>query len=98
MRFEGNQRGICRQDYEQFSKFLGLSQPKYQNNRSQVGCRESDATTQNHHLVGMVYGIKQSFQSIYEPEIALENGTIFEELNKPFYPTGCSKKNVEGCL
>jgi hypothetical protein len=46
----------------------------------------------------MVYGVKQDFVRIYEPEIALENGTIFEELNKPFYPIGCKSKGGEGCL
>ncbi|MBQ8146427.1 MAG: spore coat associated protein CotJA [Clostridia bacterium] len=46
----------------------------------------------------MVWGVKQDFTRIYDPEIALETGTIFEELNKPFYPTGCKSDSGEGCL
>lgn len=95
MRFEGNSRGINRSDYQQFTDFLGLSQPRYSKNIPQ-------ATMETHQTgnrpAGMIYGVKQYFVSIYDPEIALENGTIFEELNKPFYQAGCSKKSREGCL
>ncbi len=98
MRFEGNSRGISRSDYEQFAGFLGLNQPRYAKdnriNLPQYQVKE-DSTSKR---VGMVYGVKQDFVRIYDPEIALENGTIFEELNKPFYPTGCKSKGGEGCL
>jgi hypothetical protein len=46
----------------------------------------------------MVYPVKQEFCDIYDVEIALINGTIFTQLNKPFYKTGCSCKMKEGCL
>lgn len=96
MRFEGNSRGMNRSDYQQFTDFLGLSQPRFTKNSApppmvDEGCR-------NERPIGMVYGVKQCFVKIYDPEIGLENGTLFEELNKPFYPTGCSRKNREGCL
>ncbi len=95
MRFEGNSRGINRSEYLQFADFLGMSQPRHSKNcpmPTEENCPE------NTRPIAMVYGEKQCFTFIYEPEIALENGTLFEELNKPFYPTGCSRKNKEGCL
>ena len=95
MRFEGNSRGMSRTDYRQFADFLGLSQNRYSKNSAPT---TGEACGDNSHPIGMVYGVKQSFVKIYEPEIGLENGTLFEELNKPFYPTGCSRKNREGCL
>ena len=95
MRFEGNSRGITRTDYEQFSHFLGMTPPKY---TRQSAPAEPPATVECGHALAMVYGVKQSFEKIYEPDIALETGTIFEELNKPFYPVGCKSKNREGCL
>lgn len=97
MRFEGNTRGITRSDYEQFTRFLGTAQPKYSRSVSQ---KQEPMPTVNgaDKPLAMVYGVKQGFKNIYEPEIALENGTIFEELNLPFYPVGCKSKNGEGCL
>ena len=95
MRFEGNSRGINRTDYQQFADFLGLSQPRYSKNATQS---VQESRTVNNRPIGMVYGEKQYFTRLYDPELALENGTIFEELNKPFYPTGCSRKSKEGCL
>ncbi|MBE6675038.1 MAG: spore coat associated protein CotJA [Ruminococcaceae bacterium] len=98
MRFEGNTRGISREDYREFSNFLGLSQPKYsRDNVRGITAENSENQTQG-KPIGMVYGVKQGFYSIYDPEIALEQGTIFEELNKPFYPVGCKSKSGEGCL
>ena len=95
MRFEGNSRGVNRKDYQQFADFLGLSQPRYSKNTPQAA---QESCPINSRPIGMVYGEKQYFVRLYDPELALENGTIFEELNKPFYPTGCSRKNREGCL
>ena len=48
--------------------------------------------------IAMVYGVKQEYCGIYDPEIALETGTLFEALNKPFYMAGCKNKGKEGCL
>ena len=95
MRFEGNSRGINRSDYQQFADFLGLSQPRLTKNSAPAPRQECES---DNRQIGMVYGVKQCFVKIYDPEIGLENGTIFEELNKPFYPTGCSRKHKEGCL
>ncbi|MBO5262546.1 MAG: spore coat associated protein CotJA [Clostridia bacterium] len=86
---------MSRSDYQQFTDFLGLCQPRYSKNNSEVTV---ETCQQNKRPIAMVYGVTQCFERIYDPELALECGTIFEELNKPFYPTGCSRKNREGCL
>ena len=95
MRFEGNSRGINRSDYQQFTDFLGLSQPRYSKNTPQMA---QELRPVNNRSLAMVYGEKQCFTKLYDPELALENGTLFEELNLVFYQTGCSRKNREGCL
>lgn len=95
MRFEGNSRGISRTDYQQFADFLGLSQPRC--SKINPSARE-EAGTKKSHPVGMVYGVEQEYIKIYDPQVGLDNGTIFEELNLPFYPVGCGRKNREGCL
>lgn len=103
MKFDGSLRGAQRADYEQFSQFLGLNnrqsprreeRPSYNTEQEKnYGC----ACSNNTHLA-MVYPVKQEWCDIYDVEIALVNGTIFNQLNKPFYPTGCSSKMKEGCL
>lgn len=98
MRFEGNSRGINRSDYEQFSQFLGMSLPKYQRDTRGVEAPKRAEVQQYAHPLAMVYGVKQSFCDIYEPDIALVNGTVFEQLNMPFYPVGCKGNGKEGCL
>ena len=95
MRFEGNSRGMSRNDYQQFTDFLGLSHSRCSRNTPVV---TAEACAIGKDPIGMVYGVEQNFVSIYDPEMALEVGTVFEELNKPFYPTGCNQKHKEGCL
>jgi hypothetical protein len=46
------------------------------------------AETKGVHFA-MVYSPYQPFCNLYEPEEGLENGTIFRDLNFPFYPTKC---------
>ena len=101
MRFDTNSKSSRRENYEQFANLLGL------NNRTRNAVPTFDNTSNNATVasrsdksLAMVYPVKQKWQSIYDPEIALQNGTIFEELNLPFYPTGCSKNNTngEGCV
>ena len=100
MRFEGNKRGINRNDYEQFAQFLGLNQSK-NDTRSRPQARQEvtpqPQPQQNDKSLAMVYPVKQSFRKLYDPEIALMNGTLFEELNKPFTRYSCGR-GKEGCL
>lgn len=98
MRFEGNSRGISRSDYRQFADFLGMSQCKGQPRMEPSPSPTPSACNSLEHPIGMVYAVKQCFENIYDPESALMHGTIFEELNKPFYFSGCKSKCGEGCL
>lgn len=43
--------------------------------------------------LAMVYSPIQIFRNIYDPEDALSHGTIFKELDFPWYPTACSGCN-----
>ncbi|MBO5286999.1 MAG: spore coat associated protein CotJA [Clostridia bacterium] len=54
--------------------------------------------TMQKYPLAMVYAVKQCFRGTYDPGVALSNGTVFEELNKPFYPIGCKNNGREGCL
>ncbi|MBQ8393804.1 MAG: spore coat associated protein CotJA [Clostridia bacterium] len=38
----------------------------------------------------MVYGISQEWKNLYDIELGLSYGTVFEELNLPLEKTGCS--------
>lgn len=53
------------------------------------GLIESPSMPENGCLAGrslaMVYSPCQEFEGIYEPEAGLRAGTIFRELEKPFY-------------
>jgi len=39
--------------------------------------------------LAMVYSPYQTFSALYDPEDGLSRGTVFAELEKPFYPTPC---------
>ena len=101
MKFDGNNRLSHRADYEQFSEFLGLnSKPMSRmEQRPQFSeMNEENCACKNNTHLAMVYPVKQEFCDIYDLEIALSVGTIFTQLNKPFYKVGCSGKSKEGCL
>ena len=40
--------------------------------------------------LAMVYAPVQRFDNLYDPEEGLGAGTIFRDLDLPFYPTGCA--------
>jgi len=56
-------------------------------------CAENCAA--NHYLTGyplaMAYVPDQEWRDIYEDEEGLDRGTIFHELDLPFYPTRCNE-------
>ena len=45
---------------------------------------------QNYPLA-MVYSPYQNWQNLYTPDVALENGTLFSELNLPIESTNCKR-------
>lgn len=57
-------------------------------NRNHMGrneCQERyDMSSSQEFVVGMAYVPWQYFEHVYEPDRALQIGTIFPELNKPF--------------
>lgn len=105
MKYDTNSRNSRRTDFEQFSQFLGMNADRRMPRdayvrsdlRSDMNANSSVARPREKSLA-MVYPVMQSWQSIYDPEVGFVNGTIFEELDKPFYPTGCSRRNPEGCV
>ncbi len=61
------------------------SQPRCQ--RPSCACPSSrlkDDWRAENSALAMAYVPMQHFKSVYEPDEALQNGTIFPELNKPF--------------
>ena len=78
----------------------GMQRQMPMQNCEPVGCVRKEACcddrTEYDELSGMplamAYVPMQQFQSIYELDEALQNGTVFPELNKPFmgWKGGCS--------
>lgn len=95
MKFDGSFRGSQRADYEQFSSFLGINRPRNKSVPTFAPSMENESSVRGKSLA-MVYPERQEFKAIYDPEIALINGTIFEELNLPFNRSKCSKNG--GCF
>lgn len=64
------------------------------NHMGQRECRERyDRSSSQEFVVGMAYVPWQYFENVYEPDRALQIGTIFPELNKPFL----GRKGARGC-
>lgn len=86
-------------DFDQFSKFL-RGPHRYTTCNSEAGGTGAQNPPQQmqpqapqNRPLAMVYAVKQDWNDIYDPEIALMNGTIFRELDKPFEMSGCSKNS-----
>lgn len=47
-------------------------------------CEEPTTAFPKETPVAMLYVPYQSWRKLYEPQVGLERGTIFEELDKPF--------------
>ena len=92
MRFNNSSNNMDKYGYEQFSRFLrgDMSTLKRQ-------CEAQGE--QREKSLAMVYPVKQKFIKLYDPEIALVNGTMFEELFKPFNRSSCrsGSNKGEGC-
>ncbi len=68
-------------------------------NDSSCGCidrKSMSIQTQGLPLV-MSYCPDHEFHELHEDEEALAMGTLFRELNFPFYPSNCSNKCGKGC-
>ncbi len=49
-----------------------------------LDCKQPTTTLPKSMPIGMLYVPYQSWQKVYEPQVGLPRGTIFEELDKPF--------------
>lgn len=66
---------------------------QFQESNCQKGCRQQPNVDPLSGMeVAMAYVPWQFFQTIYEPDKALQAGTIFPELNKPFLGKGGAMK------
>ena len=73
--------------------------------RRSVGCRQRNmgqCGSDNGYLhretpIAMVYAPVQQWKELYDPCSALSTGTIFKELDLPFYPTPCRRKECGQC-
>lgn len=59
-----------------------------QSMRGACGCEPESAYRKTDFVVAMAYVPWQYFDTVYETDKALEVGTIFPELNKPFLAEG----------
>lgn len=92
MRFNNHSNSADRSGYEEFSRFLRHENPVPQGNKCDA------QTTYPSKSLAMVYPVKQQFIKIYDPELSLQNGTMFEELFMPFNRGSCRTGNKgEGC-
>ncbi|MBQ3018052.1 MAG: spore coat associated protein CotJA [Clostridia bacterium] len=92
MRFNNRQNG--KSDFDDFSRFLGLGAQR----TAEGVTKSTEISTSQGKSLAMVYPEKQRFVRLFDPEIALQNGTMFEELNLPFYGGSCKgSNNGEGC-
>lgn len=96
MRLESSSRNQ-RNDFEEFTRFLGIGSQRQQSKENTLPAQKP---AQDKQSLAMVYAPKQEYHMIYDPEVALINGTIFEELNKPFNRASCrgASSGTEGCL
>lgn len=49
-----------------------------------INCQQPDTALPKEMPIGMLYVPYQSFRKLYDPQVGLERGTVFEELDKPF--------------
>lgn len=68
---------------EKRSKRMGNCNKNYMGQRE--SCEQYDMSSCPEYALAMAYVPWQHFNHVYEPDRALQVGTIFPELNKPFY-------------
>ena len=89
MKFDSNYRGSQRSDYEQFAKFLSGKHRERETEGRMTDNSVCESHTGNGRPIAMVYCEWQDWRKLYDVEIGLSNGTIFEELDLPLLKTGC---------
>ncbi len=92
MKLDSNYRNSQRSDYEQFAKFLRGSQ---MSRKDEIQDSQSDSSCHKNRPVAMVYGEDHEWRKLFDIELGLSKGTVFEELDLPILSTSCNKG---GCL
>ena len=92
MKLDSNSKVSNRADYEQFAKFLRGSQTARKDIGSSTGVNEP---CKKGRPIAMVYGENQEWKKLFDIEIGLTKGTVFEELDLPLQSTSCGKG---GCM
>lgn len=79
----------------------GYEQPKRcnfrRNGSSRPVCGSDNGHLHREAPIAMVYSPMQQWKELYDPTTALNVGTIFKELDLPFYPTPCRRKENSSC-
>ena len=82
----------------------GCSANTVQSGGPGCGCREKDSCRSAGKIppltglsLAMVYAPEQGWENIFEPEEALETGTLFAGLVFPWYPSRCRGNKDCGC-
>ena len=88
MKFDSTYKNSRRADYEQFAKFIN-GQNMTRESAKAVPTMAYEPTA-NKRPIGMVYGESQEWKSIFDIELGLTKGTIFEELDLPFNKSSCN--------
>jgi len=65
--------------------------------RTGGGCGTDNGFLKEETPLGMVYSPNQQWRELYDPHTALAHGTLFKELDLPFYPTPCNKREGNSC-
>ena len=92
MKIDSNYRNLQRSDYEQFAKFLKGSQI---GRKDEIQGSNNDTSCHKNRPIAMVYGEDQEWKGLFDLELGLNKGTIFEELDLPLTSTRCAKG---GCM
>jgi len=96
---------LDRVDEEFLRRLLGTADQNNSNTPAEerstaASARVYGSTEKNKNSVSrplaMVYAEYQCWNALYEPSEGLDSGTIFRELEFPFYPTPCAEKNCAG--
>ena len=87
---------LCRHPLRQNPEMNRRSMPRTgfgEGNTAGCGCTDYNisATAEFNTELAMVYSPYQEWQNIYGGEKALETGTLFAELDKPFQGYKCTK-------
>ena len=74
-----------------------VSREVIRRNTEGCGCKTDNGFLNSNTPIAMVYFPMQQWKELYDPYTALSNGTIFKELDLPFYPTPCRRKESSNC-